>query len=41
MKTKLTIERFPVNDKRGEWQTALQRYVIYVYCPLVFDKGQT
>ncbi|XP_060073099.1 ran-binding protein 9-like [Ylistrum balloti] len=27
MKTRLTIERFPVNDKRGEWQTALQRIV--------------
>ncbi|KAK3086302.1 hypothetical protein FSP39_016557 [Pinctada imbricata] len=27
MKTKLTIERFPVSDKKGEWQTALQRIV--------------
>jgi len=25
MKTRLTVERFPVNDKKGEWQTALQR----------------
>ncbi|CAC5419815.1 RANBP9_10 [Mytilus coruscus] len=37
MKTKLTIERFPVNDKKGEWQTALQRIVStylvhYGYC---------
>ncbi|PVD20735.1 hypothetical protein C0Q70_18896 [Pomacea canaliculata] len=27
MKTKMTIERFPVADRRGEWQTALQRIV--------------
>ncbi|XP_045191897.1 ran-binding protein 9-like [Mercenaria mercenaria] len=27
MKTRLTIERFPVNDKKGEWQTALQSIV--------------
>lgn len=27
MKTKLTIERFPVSDKKGEWQTALQQIV--------------
>jgi len=25
MKTRLTIERFPVNDKKGEWHNALQR----------------
>ena len=25
MKTKLTIERFPVADSQGEWQTALQK----------------
>ena len=24
-KTRLTIERFPVQDKKGEWQTALQK----------------
>lgn len=28
MKTRLTIERFPVNDKKGEWQTTLQRIVL-------------
>ncbi|XP_041377161.1 ran-binding protein 9-like [Gigantopelta aegis] len=27
MKTKLTVERFPVTDRRGEWQTALQQIV--------------
>ncbi|KAK7483031.1 hypothetical protein BaRGS_00025694 [Batillaria attramentaria] len=27
MKTRMTIERFPVSDRRGEWQTALQRIV--------------
>lgn len=27
MKTKTTIERFPVLDRKGEWQTALQRVV--------------
>lgn len=27
MKTRLTIERFPVSDRKGEWQTALQRIV--------------
>ena len=27
-KTRLTIERFPVQDKKGEWQTALQKYEI-------------
>ncbi|WAR12872.1 RANB9-like protein [Mya arenaria] len=27
MKTRLTIERFPVNDKRGEWHNALQSIV--------------
>ena len=25
MKTRMTIERFPVSDRRGEWQQALQR----------------
>ncbi|KAK7114787.1 ran-binding protein 9-like isoform X3 [Littorina saxatilis] len=27
MKTRMTIERFPVSDRRGEWQQALQRMV--------------
>lgn len=27
MKTRLTIERFPVTDKKGEWQSALQTIV--------------
>lgn len=38
MKTKLTIERFPVNDKKGEWQTALQRLVSHHFlCPRILE----
>ncbi|KAK3589290.1 hypothetical protein CHS0354_026941 [Potamilus streckersoni] len=37
MKTSLTVHRFPVSDKKGEWQTTLQRIVSsylvhYGYC---------
>ena len=31
MKTKMTIERFPVSDRRGEWQQMLQRYYLWAF----------